>query len=232
MENTPPPALELKKLKRTVISRFIMAIVTLGLVFFLPAGTPYYWEAWVYILVLAVPMAVVAVYLFRYDPALMERRMRTRETQGTQKLVIALSFLFFVPAFIIPGLDKRFGWSTVPLAVIIISEVMVLSGYLLFALVLKTNSYASRVIEVEKGQKVISTGPYAVVRHPMYLAMLIIYIVSPLALGSYWALIPAVFLVGTMVVRIRGEERELSENLEGYKEYKAKTKYRLLPGIW
>lgn len=158
--------------------------------------------------------------------------MRMKERQRTQKWLISLSCLFFLPAFIIPGFDRRFEWSHVPLAVIVISVLLVLSGYLMFALVLKTNSYASRVIEVEKGQKVISARPYAIVRHPMYLAVLILFAFSPLALGSYWAMIPLVLLLILLVVRIKGEEKELLENLEGYKEYVMKTKYRLLPGIW
>lgn len=119
-----------------------------------------------------------------------------------------------------------------PLIVVIVADIVVLFGYLMFALVLKTNSYASRVIEVEKGQKVITTGPYAIIRHPMYLALLIFYAFSPLALGSYWAMIPVVLLIILLVARIKGEEKELLKNLEGYKEYVMKTKYRLLPGIW
>jgi len=137
-----------------------------------------------------------------------------------------------MPAFIIPGFDVRFGWSNVPWLVVIIADVIVLFAYLFFALVLKTNSYASRIVEVEKGQKVITTGPYAVVRHPMYLASLILYGFSPLALGSYWAMLLVVLLTALLITRIKGEERELLENLEGYEEYVKKTKYRLVPGIW
>jgi len=123
-------------------------------------------------------------------------------------------------------------WSNVPLTVVIFSDALVLFGYLIIALVFKTNSYASRIIEVEKGQKVITTGPYAIVRHPMYLAVLILYAFSPLALGSFWAMIPIPLLAVLLVVRIKGEEKELLENLAGYKEYVMKTKYRLIPRIW
>ncbi len=209
-----------------------MLFPVLGLMFFLPAGTLNYWEAWVYMLVLSVPMAITVIYLYKHDPKLLERRMRTRERQSTQKLVIGLSWLFFLPAFIIPGFDRRFEWSNVPLAVVAVSFLLVLFGYLMFALVLKANSYASRVVEVEKGQKVISTGPYAIVRHPMYLAVLILYAFSPLALGFYWAMVPVVLLLILLVVGIKGEEKELLENLEGYEEYVMKTRYRLIPGIW
>jgi protein-S-isoprenylcysteine O-methyltransferase Ste14 len=177
-------------------------------------------------------MSFVARYLFKNNPELLERRMRMRERQTTQKLAIGLSFLFYLPAFIIPGLDVRFGWSNVPLVVVVIADVIVLLAYLMFVVVLKTNSYASRIVEVEKGQKVITTGPYAVIRHPMYLAVLILYGFSPLALGSYWAMLLLVLLILFLVIRIRGEEKELLENLEGYKEYTLKTRYRLLPGIW
>jgi len=221
-----------KSLRKAVILRFTMLFPVLGLMFFLPAGTIHYWQAWVYMLVLFIPMFIMVRYLYKHDPELLERRMRMKERQKTQKLVIALSFLFFLPAFIIPGFDIRFGWSNVPWVVVIIADIIVLFGYLFFALVLKTNSYASRIVEVEKGQKVITTGPYSIVRHPMYLSSLILYAFSPLALGSYWAMIPVVLLVMLLVARIKGEEKELLENLDGYKEYVMKTKYRLLPGVW
>jgi len=221
-----------KSLRKAVILRFTMLLPVLGLMFFLPAGTINYWQAWVYMLVLFIPMSIMVRYLYKHDPELLERRMRMKERQKTQKLVIALSFLFFLPAFIIPGFDIRFGWSNVPWVVVIIADIIVLFGYLFFALVLKTNSYASRIVEVEKGQKVITAGPYSIVRHPMYLSSLILYAFSPLALGSYWAMIPVVLLVILLVARIKGEEKELLENLDGYKEYVMKMKYRLLPGMW
>ena len=161
----------LKSLRKAVIIRFAMFFLVLGLLFFLPAGTLNYWEAWVYIFVLLIPMVILLRYLYKHNSKLLKRRMRMKERQRTQKWLISLSWLFFLPAFIIPGFDRRFEWSRVPLAVIVISVLLVLSGYLTFALVLKTNSYASRVIEVEKGQKVISAGPYVIVRHPMYLAV-------------------------------------------------------------
>lgn len=221
-----------KSLKKAVIVRLVAAFLFLGLMFFLPAWTLNYWQAWVYMFIILVSMSIMARYLYKHDRALLERRIRMKERQKTQKLIIALSFLFFLPAFIVPGFDVRFGWSNVPFVVVVIADVVVLLGYLMFALVLKTNSYASRIIEVEEGQKLITTGPYAIVRHPMYLASLILYGFSPLALGSYWAMLPAVLLIILIVARIKGEEKDLLENLEGYREYVAKTKYRLVPGIW
>jgi len=183
-------------------------------------------------LILAVPMIFIVRYLYKYDPELLKRRLKMRERQKTQKLIQVMLGPFFLLAFILPGFDYRWHWSNVPLTVIPISDVLVLMSYLFIGLVFKTNSYASRIVEVEKGQKVITTGPYAIVRHPMYSSVLIMYIFSPLALGSYWALIPALLIIPILFIRIRSEEKELLENLEGYKEYVKKTKYRLVPGIW
>jgi protein-S-isoprenylcysteine O-methyltransferase Ste14 len=183
-------------------------------------------------LILVVPMIFIVRYLYKYDPELLKRRLRMRERQKTQKLIQAVLRPFFLLAYIIPGFDYRLHWSNVPLTIIIISEVLVLLSYLFIGQVFRTNSYASRIVEVEKGQKVITTGPYAIVRHPMYFGVFVMYVFSPLALGSYWALIPALLIVPILFIRIRGEEKELLENLEGYKEYVIKTKYRLVPGIW
>ncbi len=224
--------LNLKSFRRTVITRFAGFIIILGFMLFLPAWTFNYWQAWIYMLILAVPMIFIVRYLYQHSPKLLERRMRMREKEKTQKLIQAVLWPIFLLAFIIPGFDYRLHWSNVPLTFIIISDVLVLFGYLFVALVFKTNSYASRIIEVEKGQKVITTGPYEAVRHPMYLGVFIMYAFSTLALGSYWAMIPVSLIVPILVVRIVGEEKELLKNLEGYKEYVEKTKYRLIPGIW
>ncbi len=220
------------RFRKTVIVRGALALFSLGALFFLPAWTLKYWQAWVYMLVLAVPLIITVRYLYQHDPALLERRMRMKERQGTQKIVIALSWPIFLAAFVIPGFDYRFHWSEMPLFVTLLADVLVLLGYLFVGLVFRTNSYASRVVEVEKGQKLIATSPYALVRHPMYLGVLVFYIFSPLALGSYWAVIPALFMIPMLVTRINGEEKELSQNLEGYKEYITKTKFCLVPGIW
>ncbi len=220
------------RFRKTVIVRGALALFVLGALFFLPAWTLKYWHAWVYMTVLTIPLTITVRYLYRHDPALLERRMRMNERQGTQKIVIALSWPIFLTAFVIPGFDYRFHWSEMPLFTVAFADVMVLAGYLFVGLVFRTNSYASRVVEVEKGQKLIKTGPYALVRHPMYLGVLVFYLFSPLALGSYWAVIPAVLMIPMLVARIKGEERELLKNLEGYKEYSAKTKFRLVAGIW
>jgi len=220
------------QLKKMVYVRIVLFFPVLAAFFFLPAGTWNYPEAWVYIAILFIPMLFVLNYLMKNDPALLERRMRMRETQSVQKKVISLSWVYFLLAFLLPGFDKRFGWSNVPFVVALAASLIVLVSYLAVIQVFKTNSYASRVVEIMKGQKVISTGPYAVVRHPMYVAVSFMYVASPLALGSYWAMIPAALIIPLLMARIKNEEEVLEKELDGYKEYKQKTKYRLIPGIW
>jgi len=224
--------IDIKSLKRRAIVLVSLVYLVLGLAFFLPAGTFNYWQGWAYIFTIAIPMIIFGVYMFRHDPKLLERRLRMKEKRKEQKLIVKLGILPFLFAFILPGFDKRFGWSAVPLSATIIGLALVVLGYLMTLCVFKINSYASRVIEVEKEQKVISTGPYALVRHPMYVAIIIFYGASPLALGSYWALIPALLIIPILVARIQDEEKELLENLGGYREYTQKVKYRLIPGVW
>lgn len=217
---------------KMVFVRFLIFIPLLSAMFFLPAGTFDYWEVWLYLTVLLIPMVLGLIYLLRNDPELLERRMRMREKEASQKLIIRLGSLYYLLIFLIPGFDKRFGWSNVPDVVVIVADVLVLLGYGIFFLVLRENRYASRVIEVEQGQEVISSGPYAIVRHPMYLGVSLMYILSPLALGSYWGTIPALLIIPLLVARIRNEESVLGRELKGYKEYMQKTKYRLIPCIW
>lgn len=223
---------DLKALKRTAVFRFAMLFPVLGICFFLTAWSLRYWEGWLYIFTIAVPVALFGIYLFRHDPELLERRMRTKETRQEQKLVIKLSFLCFPLIFCLPGFDKRLGWSNVPPAVELAAMAAVLIGYWMITMVFRANSYASRIIEVEQGQQVISTGPYAIVRHPMYSAQIVFYMATPLSLGSYWTLIPAALFLLVFVPRILGEEEELLEHLDGYRDYVLKVKYRLIPGIW
>jgi protein-S-isoprenylcysteine O-methyltransferase Ste14 len=223
---------EIKSVKRLALIRVSVVFIIIGIMFFLPAGTLNYWQGWVYMIVIAIPMIFFGVYLFKHDPKLLERRMRIKEKREKQKLIVKLGILPFLLAFIVPGFDRRFGWSEVSLPVTILGLALVLFGYLMTLYVFKTNTYASRVVEVEKEQKVITTGPYALVRHPMYSFMIIFYLFTPLALGSYWAVIPALSIIPVLVVRIGDEEKELLENLEGYREYTQKVKHRLIPGVW
>ena len=221
-----------RKLTMAVLLRMILAFPVLGLIFFLPAGTFDYWQAWAYMGILFVPMTWMMVYFIQNDPALLERRMRMREQREVQGLLIRLISVFFLVTFLLPGFDRRFGWSYTPAWLTIVGLALVLAGYVSFFFVLRENSYASRVIEVEQGQKVITTGPYAVVRHPMYTGMLLMYGISPLALGSTWAMLPMILLPIFLVARILNEEKVLREELEGYVEYTQKVKWRLVPGIW
>jgi protein-S-isoprenylcysteine O-methyltransferase Ste14 len=213
-------------------ARMLAFLVAMGLLLFLPAGTLDYWQAWVYIVVVFTPVIFVGAWLLKNDPALLERRMHTRERQATQKVVIVVSLAWFVLAFVIPGLDRRFGWSNMPAGLVIAADAVVFLGYLVVVWVLRENTYASRVVEVTQEQKVISSGPYARVRHPMYLGTVVMYVFSPLALGSYWAIIPAALIIPILAIRIANEERVLANELKGYKEYMQKTRYRLIPGVW
>jgi protein-S-isoprenylcysteine O-methyltransferase Ste14 len=217
---------------RMVAVRILIAIPTLAALFFLPAGTLAYWEAWAYLAVLIIPMVFVFAYLLKYDPDLLARRMRLREKEAAQKRIINASLFWFIIAFLIPGLDRRFEWSAVPVALVIAADALVLVGYTIIFFVFRENTYTSRIIEVERGQKVISTGVYAIVRHPMYLGACVMYIASPLALGSYWAILPALLIVPILIARIRDEERVLIQELEGYEAYRQKVRYRLIPGVW
>jgi protein-S-isoprenylcysteine O-methyltransferase Ste14 len=215
-----------------MLARFLAGFIVLVAMFFLPAGTLAYWEAWLYLGLLFSLVTLVLLYFLKNDPGFLERRMRLKEKEAQQRWIVGLSYLPFLLAFLLPGLDRRFGWSNPPVALTITADVLVFLGYGLVFLVFYENRFASRIVEVEKGQTVISTGPYALVRHPMYLGTLVLLIFSPLALGSYWAMLPALLLIPVFVARILNEESVLSRQLDGYQEYTHKVRYRLFPGIW
>jgi len=219
-------------LRRLVYSRVSMGIPVLFAILFLPAGTLAYWEAWVYLAILLIPVFLAFRYLLKNSPELLERRMRMREKETAQKRIIGLSYVYSLIAFLLPGFDRRWDWSQVPAIVVILADVLVVLGYGIFLLVMKENRYASRIIEVEQEQQVISSGPYALVRHPMYLGVLLMYMASPLALGSYWAILPAAFVIPILVARILNEEKVLGQELKGYQEYMQKVRFRLIPGLW
>jgi protein-S-isoprenylcysteine O-methyltransferase Ste14 len=221
-----------EKLHKKVFLRFGLAFPLLAAIFFLPAGTFNYWQAWIYLAILLVPVCLVLVYFLKKDPELLERRMRMKEKEPEQKTIIKLSYLLFLAAFLLPGFDRRFGWSTVPVWLVLIADMIVLAGYGIFFRVMQENRFLSRVVEVDQKQKLVSSGPYAVVRHPMYAGILPLYLFSPLALGSYWALVPAAFFPLIIIARIFNEEKVLSRELEGYRKYARRVKYRLIPGIW
>ncbi len=217
---------------RTVLVRGLAAILILGAAFFGTAGTFAYWQGWVYLGTIVGLMLVALTYLIRNSPELLERRMRTREKEQTQRKVLGLSYLPLLLAFVLPGFDRRWGWSGVPTAVAIAAQVLVVLSYGFVILVFRENRFASRVVEVEQDQQVTSTGPYAIVRHPMYLGMTLMYMATPLALGSYWALVPAAAVIPTLVARILNEEKVLVRDLRGYPEYRQRVRYCLVPGIW
>ncbi len=223
---------EMKALKKKIAIRFSLIPLFLGLIILLPAWTLKFWQAYTYLVVLVVPMIFALLYFLKKDPKFLERRTRVKEKEKQQKLLSILSTAIFLTGFIILGLDHRFAWSDVPIYIVITADIIVLLGYLIILFVFKQNSYASCIIEVNENQKVISTGLYGVVRHPMYLGVLIMFLPTPIALGSYWALIPFAVLPVLLILRILNEEKVLSNNLQGYKEYCQKTRFRLIPYIW
>ncbi len=226
------PKVDMKKINRAIFLWMPLLFAGMGLIFFLPAGTINYPEAWGFLAVIIFPMIFAVAYFYKKDPAFLARRMNYKEKEKPQKLIVKISFVFFLFMYMIPGLDKRYGWSSVPWSVVIIADIIILLAYGFILTVFRENSYASRIVEVQKGQKVISTGPYAIVRHPMYLGAIIMWGFIPLALGSYWGMIGSIFVPVILIARIMNEEKVLRRGLPGYKDYMKKVKYRLIPGIW
>jgi protein-S-isoprenylcysteine O-methyltransferase Ste14 len=215
-----------------VLVRFGLAIPVLMALVFIPAGTLAFWEGWLYLAILLVPMLFALVYLYRNDPDLLERRMHTREREKTQVGVLAASAVYFLLIFVLPGLDFRFGWTHTPVPLVLLGALLVLAGYGIVLLVFRENRYASRVVEVMEGQQVISSGPYAYVRHPMYTGVTLLYVGTPLALGAAWVMLPALLIVPILSARLRNEEEVLVRELPGYAAYRERVRYRLLPGVW
>jgi len=219
------------KTARLFIGPLVMLTV-LGVILFATAGSFRFWEAWIFWLQISALTTFITVYFLKRDPVFLSKRWQTQEKDPAQRIPGILGILNLFGYFI-PGLDFRFQWSTVPFWLVIAANIIVFLGYTLIIFVFKENSYASATIQVEEKQPVIATGPYAVVRHPMYTGMLLWQLFMPLALGSYWALIPSiVFLIPFLVLRIKGEEGLLSRDLPGYREYCQKTRYRLIPFVW
>ena len=220
------------KLLFSGLTKLILGIVLIGLLLFLPAWTFNYFGAWLFLGVLFVPMLIMGAVMLIKSPALLEKRLHNKEKEATQRGVVALSGLAFLGGFLISAFDFRFSWSTVPLWLTVAAAVAFLAGYGIYAEVMRENAYLSRTIEVQEGQKVISTGLYGIVRHPMYFATLLMFLPIPLVLQSFWGLIPMAIYPLVIVIRILNEEKVLEEGLEGYSEYKKKVKYRLIPFIW
>lgn len=221
-----------KHLLFSAAKRFGVGIILLGAFLFLCAGDLFFWHAWLYLAALAAAILIFGAYLYTRDRELLQKRLNTKEKEEAQKAYAYITSVSFLATFLVCGLDYRFGWSHVPLAAIITALLVMLAGYGLFVLTLMQNHFASRVVEIQKGQKVIDTGVYAVIRHPMYTAALIMFFASPIVLGSYYAAIPMLFYLVGIVLRIRNEEKVLANGLEGYADYMKKVKYRLVPFVW
>ena len=199
---------------------------------FLPAGTFHFWNAWLFIGVYFIPMSITGLVLLLKSPELLKKRLRIKENEPAQKVVIALSLLMFVGGFIIAALDFRFGWSKLPIWAVIAAAGVFLLAYALYAEVIRENAYLSRVVEVQENQQVIDTGLYGIIRHPMYFATLLLFLCTPLMLGSLWAFLVFLIYPFLIVKRIRNEEALLEKELTGYPAYCQKVKYRLIPFIW
>ena len=212
--------------------RFPIALVTFGTLLFLPAGSFRFWQAWVYIGIMFLPGLLVFAYFYKRDPQVLERRSLLKENVPEQRRIMGVIYVTWLVALLLPGFDHRYGWSRLPLWLTVLSEVIVLSGYLTTFWVVKKNRFAARTIQVEHGQEVISNGPYRVVRHPMYLGICIMWLFTPLALGSYFTLPAFALLMPLIMLRLLNEERVLRQELAGYTEYCSQTRFRLVPFVW
>ncbi len=220
------------KLLFSALSKFILGLLFVGLLLFLPAWTFNYPNAWLFIALLFIPMLILGIVLFIKSPDLLKKRLNAKEKQATQKSVVGISALLFLVGFIIAGLDFRFNWSSVPKWLVIIASIVLFISYLLYGEVMRENAYLSRTIEVQENQKVIDKGLYKIVRHPMYSVTIFLFLSIPLILGSWYSLICFIPYIPVIIVRIINEEKLLEKELEGYTDYKNRTKYRLIPFIW
>lgn len=220
------------KLFFQAITKFLIGALLVGALIFVSAGTIKFLNGWIFMGVLFVPMFIFGIYLMFKNPDLLKRRLNAKEKEGEQKTVIALSGLMFMAGFVIAGLNYRFGWVVLPNIVTIIASIVFVISYILYAEVLRENAYLLRTIEVEKGQKVVDTGMYGIVRHPMYIVTILLFLSIPLILGSIISFIIFLMYPFIIIKRIRNEEKVLERDLEGYIEYEKKVKYRLIPFIW
>ncbi len=220
------------KLFFQALAKFVAGILVMGGLLFLSAGTFNYPQAWLLLGVLFVPMLIAGVVVMFRSPALLEKRLNAKEEESEQKSVVALSALMFLAAFVLAGLNFRFGWFVLPMWACIAAAAVFLAGYLMYAEVMRENVWLSRTVEVQENQKVIDTGLYGVVRHPMYTSTLLLFLAMPLVLGSVFSFIVMLAYIPIIAKRIRNEEKVLEEGLPGYTEYKTKVKHKVIPFIW
>ena len=221
-----------KKLFLQAVTTFFFGLVLVALLLFLPAGTLRYWQGWLFIAILFVPMFAAGILMMFRAPELLKKRLNAKEEARDQKLVLALSAVMFLAAFLVAGFNARFHWLNVPNWVVRAAAAVFLCGYLMYAEVMRENAYLSRTVEIQENQKVIDTGLYGVVRHPMYSATLLLFLSMGLVLGSPISFFILLCYVPIIVLRIRNEEKVLEQGLEGYPDYQKKVKYRLVPFIW
>jgi protein-S-isoprenylcysteine O-methyltransferase Ste14 len=214
------------------IAKFLFGLILMALLLFLPAGSLYFWQGWILLGILFIPMFVAGLILMKKNPELLKKRLNAKEEEKEQKIVILLSGLMFLAAFVVAGLNFRFGWIVMPMWVSYVSAAVFLAAYALYAEVLRENEYLSRTIEVQEDQKVVDTGLYGVVRHPMYMTTLLLFLAMPMVLGSVISFAIMLVYIPIIVMRIRNEEKVLAKGLPGYEEYMKKIKYRLIPFIW
>lgn len=214
------------------LGKFFLGLIVVGVLLFVPAGTLDYWQGWLFVALLFVPMFIAGVVLMFRNPELLRKRLEAKEEEKEQKWVVALSGLLFIAMFVVAGLNRRYLWWMLPDWAVYSAAVLFLVGYLLYAEVLRENVWLSRSIEVQEHQKVVDTGLYGIVRHPMYAATLILFLTMPLVLASPWAFVIMLFYIPVIDKRIRNEEMVLEEGLEGYKEYKKRVRYKVVPFVW
>lgn len=221
-----------KQLFWQAIGKFLLGVIAVGLLLFVPAWSFHYWQGWLLMGILFVPMFCAGLVMMAKNPDLLRKRLNAREEEKEQKMVVKMSGLLFIAAFVVAGLNWRFGWCVLPGWAVWASAALFLFCYLLYAEVLRENTYLSRTIEVQENQKVIDTGLYGVVRHPMYMATTVLFLAMPLVLASPVSFLIMLFYLPLIARRIKNEEALLEEGLDGYKEYKQRVKYKVIPYIW
>ena len=220
------------KLFFQALTKFVIGLLLIGLLLFLPAGTFDFWQAWLFIGVLFVPMFIAGIVLMIRQPELLRKRLDAKEQQQEQKWVVALSGLMFIAVFVVAGLNRRFEWILLPDWAVYIATAIFLVAYAMYAEVMRENVWLSRTVEVQENQQVVSTGLYGIVRHPMYAATLLLFLSMPLVLASPWSFVIMLIYIPIIALRIRNEEQVLERELKGYTEYKQRVRYKVIPFIW